>query len=276
MRLSVRFGHRSERVGHRSAWRRHPSAFVGMLSERLEHPETDAGMPFGLRLPPSVFLEHADVFVGMPDAIGGMRYEPTIDAPRRARALPRARRASLRAASARVRMRNEGLHVPRDAPRVPRDTPCKEILELTDLARVGHRGATCARRSSSLWPACSPRAALLGARVPPTVAQPDSNGGGCFCQALEMLTQNPRPYVDEFRTALVKTTDGTVIFDPAARAAVMKASIARSRRSIATSSPVSKVITVAGACPWAAACPSDGAAAFPPRDPRARPAARHP
>jgi hypothetical protein len=44
-----------------------------MLSKDLEHLETDAGMRSELRAPRSLLLAHADVFVGMPDAIGEMR-----------------------------------------------------------------------------------------------------------------------------------------------------------------------------------------------------------
>jgi hypothetical protein len=78
-------------------------------------------MRFELRAHSSVFLEHADVFVGTPDAIGAVRYEHTTAAPRRASALLRTRRASLRAPSGAVRTRKEALSVSRDAVPVPRN-----------------------------------------------------------------------------------------------------------------------------------------------------------
>jgi len=97
-RLSVRVGYRSEEVGHRSEGVGHRSPFVGILSEYLERARIDAAMRFELRALRSLFLEHGYVFVGMPDAIGALRCEPTTDAPRRTSALPRVRGVSLRVA----------------------------------------------------------------------------------------------------------------------------------------------------------------------------------
>jgi hypothetical protein len=52
-----------------------------MRSKDLEHPETDAVMRFELRALPSLLFEHGHLFVGVPEAIGVMRYKRTIDAP---------------------------------------------------------------------------------------------------------------------------------------------------------------------------------------------------
>jgi hypothetical protein len=136
-RLSVRVGHRSERVSHRSEGVVHRSPFVGMHAESFEHPETDADMRPEPRALRSLFLEHANVFVAMRDAIGTMQYERTSDAPRRASALPRTRRASHRAAKATVHVPRDTLpsvdhaaaeprtcrRVPCDVPPTPRDSP---------------------------------------------------------------------------------------------------------------------------------------------------------
>jgi hypothetical protein len=70
---SFRFGHHSERDSHRSKGVVHRYPFVGMQSEPLEHPDTDADMRPEPRALRSVLLSHADVFVAMPDAIGAIR-----------------------------------------------------------------------------------------------------------------------------------------------------------------------------------------------------------
>jgi hypothetical protein len=122
-RLSLRVGHGSEGVAHRSRRVVYRSPFVATLSEHLPHPETEAGMRSELRVLSSLLLSHAAVFVGMSDAIGAMRCARTTDAPRRPSALPRTRRASVRVARPTVRTRNESPPVPPDVPAIPRDTP---------------------------------------------------------------------------------------------------------------------------------------------------------
>jgi hypothetical protein len=122
-RGSARLGHGSERVEHGSEGVVHRYPFVGVLSEDLEHPETDAAVRFAPRAPSSPLFSHADLFVGMPDPIEAIRCERTTDAPRRPSALPRARPPSLRVASATARARTVGLPLPRDASRPPRDVP---------------------------------------------------------------------------------------------------------------------------------------------------------
>jgi hypothetical protein len=62
-RLSIRVGHRSERAVNRFP-------FVTIPSEDLGHPETDAGMRFEIGVVSSLRRSHADLFVGMPYAIG--------------------------------------------------------------------------------------------------------------------------------------------------------------------------------------------------------------
>jgi hypothetical protein len=107
-----------------------------MLSEYFEHPETDVGISFELRVLHSPLLEHPEVFVGVPDAIVAMRYKRTTDALQRPRALLRVRRASLRVARATIRTRKEAVPVPRDAVLIP----CDALLAPRDASLVS-RGA---------------------------------------------------------------------------------------------------------------------------------------
>jgi hypothetical protein len=122
-RLSLRIGHRSERVGRRCERAVHRFPFVAMRSEDLGHPETNATMRFETRAVSSLCRSHADLFVGMSDAIEAMRYKRTTYAPRRPSALPRASRASPCVASATARARTQSLLVPRDASRLPPGVP---------------------------------------------------------------------------------------------------------------------------------------------------------
>jgi hypothetical protein len=149
-RPSLRVGRRSERVGRQSerAVRRFP--FAAMLSGDLGHPETDAGMRFESRAVSSLRRSHADLFVGMPCAIGAVRWKRTTDAPRRPSALPRAGRASVRVASATVRARTRASHVPRDASGLPQGVPPtpREAPPIPADAPRAPRDAARVRRAS--------------------------------------------------------------------------------------------------------------------------------
>lgn len=174
-RLSLRFGHRSERAVNRFA-------FVAIPSEDLGHPETNAGVRFELRLPSSLRRSHADLSVEMPDAIGAMRCKRTTDAPRRPSALPRPRRASPCVASATARARTQSLPVPRDASRLPPGVPpapCDPPLVPRDAPPVP-RDAPRVRRASPLEASDAPPG------VDPAAAEP------CACRLVLRASRRAR------------------------------------------------------------------------------------